>query len=186
MKRFRIEEKGIALDDRAQAFLPYEDVLCLIVAVHRHRTETATHTKETKFSATRAVLTGGVSVTKTVRKDSRTSSDDREPVMYVFRQSGATPWLLHERGTQWAGNGLPTASSASENFRLTVAALKARLPDAVYDERLLTRRALPERTAMSGSANDKTVRTSSQAGVDLLAHLIALWAARVEKTRPSA
>jgi len=41
----------------------------------------------------------------------------------------------------------------------------------------MTRKA-GERSMMSGSGGNTTVKTSSEAGVDLLAHLQALWIAR--------
>jgi hypothetical protein len=35
-----------------------------------------------------------------------------------------------------------------------------------------------ERASLSGSGGNTTVRSSSQAGVDLLAHVLAMWIAR--------
>jgi hypothetical protein len=41
----------------------------------------------------------------------------------------------------------------------------------------MTRKAA-ERSSLSGAGGSTTVKTSSQAGVDLLAHVLALWIAR--------
>jgi hypothetical protein len=177
MRRLRLGEREVTLDDRPAERLPYDDVLALVAAAHRSRTDTATQTRETKLSVGRAVMTGGMAFTKSVKTETRTSTEERESVLYVFRTSGATPWILRERGTSWAGMGRPIAPSESENYRVAVAALRELAPGAVFDDRLVTRKA-PEAASLSGGGANTTVRTSSSAGVDLLAHLVAMWTAR--------
>jgi len=115
--------------------------------------------------------------TKTVKTSTHHATEERDIVLYVFRKSGAPPWLLRERGTGWAGLGLPLAPSEGENYRLAVAALRERAPGATFDDRLMTRKA-GERSSLTGGSGTTTVKTSSQAGVDLLAHVLALWIAR--------
>jgi hypothetical protein len=177
MRRPRLEADAVTIDDRPDERLPYSDVLALLPAVHQRRVETATQTRETKLSMGRAVMTGGMAFTKTVKTSTRNATEEREVVLYVFRKSGERPWLLREHGTGWAGLGLPLAPSESENYRLAVAALRERTPGATFDDRLMTRKAA-ERSSLSGGAGTTTVKTSSQAGVDLLAHVMALWIAR--------
>lgn len=177
MRKLRLAPDAVTLDDRPAERLPYDDVLALLPAVHQRRVDTATQTRETKLSMGRALMTGGMAFTKTVKTSTRSSAEERDVVLYVFRRSGAPPWLLREHGTSWAGLGLPLAHSESENFRIAVAALRERAPGATYDDRLMTRKA-GERSMMSGSGGNTTVKTSSEAGVDLLAHLQALWIAR--------
>jgi hypothetical protein len=177
MKRPRLDAEAATLDDRPGQTLPYSDILALLPAVHQRRLETATQTRETKLSMGRAVMTGGMAFTKTVKTNTRNATEERDVVLYVFRRSGAPPWLLRERGTAWVGLGLPLAPSESENYRLAVAALRERSPAATFDDRLMTRKAA-ERSSLSGGGASTTVKTSSQAGVDLLAHLLALWIAR--------
>jgi hypothetical protein len=177
MRRFRLGETGVGLDDRPDARLPYEDVIALIPAVHRSRTDTETVTREKKLSIGRALLTSGLSMSKTVTKQAHAAIEERESVLYAFRRSGATPWILREHGTVWTGHGQPLATSAAENFRIAVATLRARVPAAAFDDRLVTRRA-PERAALSGGPSTTSVKTSSDAGIDLLAHLLALSLAR--------
>jgi hypothetical protein len=177
MRRPRLGSDTVTLDDRPEEPLPYADVLALLPAMHQRRVESATQTRETKLSMSRAVMTGGLAFTKTVKTSTRQASEERDVVLYVFRKSGGTPWLLHERGTAWAGLGLPLAPSEGENFRLAVAALRERAPSAAYDDRLMTRKPA-ERASLSGSGGNTTVKSSSQAGVDLLAHVLAMWIAR--------
>jgi hypothetical protein len=177
MRRFRLDGDAIALDDAPGERLPYDDVLALIAAVHRRRTDTDTTTRERRLSVGRALMTSGLSMTKTVTTGARTTTDEREAVLYVFRRGGAPPWILHERGTVWGGHGRPLAPSEAQNFRIAIDELRARTPGAAYDDRLVTRRA-PERAALAGGPASTSVTTSSDAGIDLLAHLVALGIAR--------
>jgi hypothetical protein len=177
MRHFRVEPAQVVLDDRPDLALPYDDVVALVLAAHRARSETVTVTRESRLSVGRAIMTSGLSMTKSIEKQTRSVSDEREHVLYVFRRSGQTPWMLHERGTAWSGHGRTVAPSEGENFRLTVAALRERAPGAAYDERLVARRA-PERAALSGGRSGSTVRTSSEGAIDLLAHVLALWLTR--------
>jgi hypothetical protein len=178
MRRFRLGPAAITLDDRPGETLPYDDVLALLAAVHRSRAHTETNVSEKKLSIARAVVTSGLSMTKTVRKESHAAVEERDNVLYVFRRSGAPPWLLREGGVgDWSGHGQPLATSRFENFRLTVGALRAKAPGATFDDRLVTRR-VQERASLAVGAGTKSVTTSSDASVDLLAHFLALWIAR--------
>jgi hypothetical protein len=171
MRRFRLRESAISLDDRPDV-LPYDDIGALIAAVHREQTTLETESRDRTISMGRAVLTGGLVMTKTVTRETRTETSQREPVLYVFRRSGETPWLLRERGTAWAGHGVAISPMATANFKITVEKLRERAPSAHYDDRLVTRRGGPERLTSTGGAANTTTR-SSGAGIDLFAHVIA-------------
>jgi hypothetical protein len=178
MRRFRLGAAAVTLDDRPGEALPYDDVLALLAAVHRSRAHTETHSSEKQLSIARAVMTSGLSMTKTVKKESHSATEERENALYVFRRSGAPPWLLREGGVaDWSGHGQPLAASRLENFRLTVGAMRAKAPGATFDDRLVTRR-VQERASLAVGAGTKSVTTSSEASMDLLAHLLALWIAR--------
>jgi hypothetical protein len=178
MRRLRLGPGGVSLDDRAGDALPFDDVLALLPARHRHHTETSTATIERKFSASRALISGGLVTTTTVKSEAHHATDRSDQVLYVVRRSGATPWILREHGSHWSGLGRPLAASSIENFRVAVALLRERAPGAVYDDRLLSRKASPERTEAAGAAGARTVKTSSEGGIDLLVHVLALWIAR--------
>jgi hypothetical protein len=99
-------------------------------------------------------------------------------VLYVFRASGETPWLLRERGTHYTGLGASLAPSSTQNFMTMIGRLRAAAPGAAYDERLLNARSAPARTALTGRAGNEQVSVSSASGVDLLAHVMAAWRTR--------
>jgi hypothetical protein len=182
MRRFRFGPSSVVLAD-GPADLRYDDVSALIAAVHRRHTASETETHDRKISFARAVASGGLVMTKTVKREARTESTERESVLYLFRRSGGTPWLLRERGTSWAGHGRPMSPLASENFRTTVSILREQASHAVYDDRLVTKRSAPERFVVSSTPGGTTTTSSSDAGIDLLAHVLALWIARAHSTR---
>jgi hypothetical protein len=174
MRRFRLHAESISLDDQPNEQLPYESVVALVAAVHRQRTQNEGEVRERKLSVGRAVMSGGLVMTRTVKHDTRSVTEGREPVLYLFRRGAGTPWILRERGTSWVGLGRPVVPLAADNFRSAVGALRERMPRAAYDDRLVTRRSAPERMLVVGGAGSTTRTTSSEAGIDLLAHLVAL------------
>jgi hypothetical protein len=174
MRRFRLGPSSILLDD-GPGQLPYADVSALIAAVHRRHTADETVSRDRTISVARAVISGGLVMTRTVKRETRPETTEREPVLYVFHRGGGVPWLLRERGTLWAGHGRPISPLSSENFRTTVSVLRERAPDAVYDDRLVAKRSAPERLVVSGHAGSTTTTSSSEGGIDLFAHLLALW-----------
>jgi hypothetical protein len=172
MRTFAFEQ-GVLIAGPPGERLDAEDIVALIRAVHRTTSQTREEVKARKFSAGRALLTGGLVATKTVKSEQRTTSHEATQVLYVFRASGATPWILHERGTNYAGLGGELSASAAQNFATTVSALRRFAPHAAYDERLVTRK--PARTPAAAT---------DIAAMDLSAHLLAAWFARARSVGP--
>jgi hypothetical protein len=155
LKRFAFEADALVATDRGER-LAWSDVAALIRATDRRRVESATVVTEKKFDLARTVITGGLVRSRTTKREVTTRADDAEPVLYLFRAGGATPWILREQGTHYEGLGDRLASTSAPNFLSTVAELRARAPRARYDERLVSRRRAPD-------AQD----------LDLLAYLVA-------------
>ena len=129
----------------------------------------------------RAVMTGGVVLTKKVSKQSRDKESSFEQVMYVFRRSAADPVLLRQNTLRYSGLGSAVARSSPENFSLLIRALRERAPQALYDNRLLTRRRRPTvdriRKGKSDAGSNLSIESISASNaheVDLAAYLIAL------------
>lgn len=180
MRRFAFEADGLALRDGAGAAagarLPYADVLAIIRAVHRTRTETRTEVQKKSFSFGRAIATGGLVMTRTNKTEEKSIAQDRDALLYVFRASGETPWILHERSADYSALGAALAPSSTQNFLAVTARLRAAAPHAVYDERLIHGGAAPTRPIRAAGAGSSAA--SSASGVDLVAHLLARWAKR--------
>jgi hypothetical protein len=175
MRRFRLDASAVTAEDGA-AELPYDDVFVLVHAQHRRETERREEIKTRALSGTRAILTGGVLLTKKVTEQVRSTVEEREQVLYLYRRSGGVPWILRERNTSYAGLGSAALPTQLENFKRTVTELRERMPSAKYDDRLLSMRKV--RSAISSSLGRGIVESSSAGWMDLLAHVVALAVAR--------
>jgi hypothetical protein len=171
LDRFRFETEGVVAGGVS---LPFADISCLLRAIHRARTATETRTSERKFDAGKSLLTGGLSNSRVVTKTSTEAAESREPVLYVFRRSGARPWLLREARTHYEGLGAARGLTTIANFATTIRLLRERAPHAAYDERLVHAHRALERSSMQGTGARSTVTTSFAGGIDALAHLVAV------------
>jgi hypothetical protein len=99
------------------------------------RVETTT---ERKLAVGKAVLTGGLLLTKQKKKDVTISTEVREGFLHVYA-SGEAVLSLVESGLLYDGLGAAMAPTRAANFARLVSELRARAPRAPYDERLLTR-----------------------------------------------
>jgi hypothetical protein len=167
-----------ALIDSEGDPMAYDDLLALVPAVHKKRTETQTESRSQKFSPFAAMASGGLVMRRESVTTTRERTDEREHVLYMYRRGGGLPWILREQGSRYTGLGAELGRTQRENFLTTIKTLRARAPWAAYDERLLTIRRVPERSEISGGASNRVVVDSSVRGTDLLAHFVALWAAR--------
>ncbi len=155
LRRFRLDDDALVASDQAEERLPWNDISALLRATQRTRTQTVDVVKEKKFDLPRALATGGLIRNRTTKREVSTRSEVIEPVLYLFRRSGKTPFILREQGTHYGALGSQLEPTAPRNFKLTVDHLRARAPLATFDERLLTRKCSPQE-------------------LDLLAHLLAL------------
>jgi hypothetical protein len=141
--------------------LPYDDILALLSATQR-RSETSTREeKERKLRPGMAIITGGLVLSKTTRREVVTQTEVRDAVLYIFRRSLARPWILRERGARYAALGDALRPSSLENFATSIRLLRERARGAIFDDRLTSAR--PIRGVADG------VLAS-----DLRAHLLAL------------
>jgi len=180
VRRFRFDDDALENETPAIRRLPYASVLVTLRATHHTRVETTTEEKSRKFSAGRALLTGGLVMTKSTTTSSTTRNESRQEVLYIFRNDNEPPWLLRESGAKYDRLGEHMAATEHANFLNTVSLLRARAPHAIADDRLVGRK-VPERiaqVAVQSMARGRTIETSSEAGMDLLAHLLAMWHAK--------
>jgi hypothetical protein len=163
MQRFRLDADAVVADDpgAAETRLDYEDIHALLRATHRQSVVATGTVRERHFRAGAAIMTMGVVNSKTTVREVKTEREEREEVLYAFRRSGATPWILRE-SAQFLGLGQDLGPTRHGNFLTTIRLLRERSRFARYDERLLSRRKLPELFP----GND---------GVDLLANVLSLW-----------
>jgi hypothetical protein len=157
---FTFTATALTSDENGSELLPFDDLGAILRATQRETTETTEEIKERKLRPVMAVATGGLVMSKNTTREVVKRAETREQVLYLFRRSGAPPWLLRERGTRYGGLGKDLGPTSFANFQTTIKKLRERAPGAAYDERLMNGR--PIRGVTVGA--DAT---------DLLAHLLA-------------
>lgn len=172
VKTFRLTDDALVAvgPTGGETALRFADVVALVGAVHRGAETQTEVTRERKFSLGRAVLTQGLSVSKTVETASTRAVAQKEPVLYLFHRGGPA-WLLSETGCRYDGLGPLVRPTRPENFQVLARLLRERCPHAPYDDRLVRVRQAGEKvtTDFTGHAS----AASSAASVDLLAHVVA-------------
>jgi hypothetical protein len=113
-------------------------VRCLIrVTGHWEETGTETETHR-RFAAGRAMLSGGLLLTRKVTVERQTVSHNSAAVLMVDVAEGPT-FVLHETELIYDALGEHMEASRTANFNLIVETLRGACPAAVYDDRLLSR-----------------------------------------------
>jgi len=178
VRSFRLDEEAFVVSAANESTsVAWADIVALVRAIHRTSNEHMEKSEERKLSLGRAAMSGGFLMTKTVTKTAKHTVEEREQVLYVFRQGGA-PMIATISRTRYEGLAAALRPSQIENFNTLVRTLRERAPQALYDERLLAPRPGLDRLR-AGTAG--TVSASSSEGIDLLAHLIALAGTRAQR-----
>jgi hypothetical protein len=117
--------------------VPWPDVRLLlrgVIRTERKRTQTV---QRRELSLGRAVITGGLMVTKAVKETKSEVQVENEGFVHLYPASGA-PLVFRQTDLNYAGLGPRLQPSVAANFTRLVAALREASPQAVYDERLAT------------------------------------------------
>jgi hypothetical protein len=184
MRRFQFDGDAIRTAEHPDASLPYGDILAVIRATHRQRMDTTTVTRERTFNASRAILTGGLMMTGTKKKETTTRIEERENVAYLFRRSGERPWIVRQDEAKYQGLGADMQQTNTLNFTRLLGKLRELVPSATFDNRLMSVKRVPERSLDMGVSPTGNMTMSSTHGVDLLAHLLALHFAQRDASSP--
>jgi hypothetical protein len=94
--------------------------------------------KEQKFAAGRAILTGGLMMTKSVKVNQQRSTDVREGFVTLYPGKRRRLVFL-ESALLYDSLGLALQPTRAANFAFVLEELKRRCLGAVYDDRLLSR-----------------------------------------------
>ena len=130
------------------------------IRVHTQKIEEKTVTH--KFDATRAVLSGGLILTKKEEIVTTRKTETAEPFALVQRSDGEPDIMLYERRLNYRTLGSDMQPSSRANLEALVRRLRAAAPAAIYDERV----------ARPGFVT--ALPSSSVDAVDLGLHLVSL------------
>jgi hypothetical protein len=126
------------LRDGRSVEVPTADIQLLLRGTRiRHETRTDV-TTERRLSVGKAVLTGGLVMTSTRKKETAITTEEREGFLAVYAAS-APDLIALETAVQYQGLGDAMQPTRSANFARLIAELRKRAPAAPYDERLITR-----------------------------------------------
>jgi hypothetical protein len=156
--------------------LPWDEVRVVLRGVRTERT-TSEHTEtSTRLSPGRAVLTGGLVMTKKTTSTVRGSEESSEQFVLVHGRGGERV-MLAENVLELSGLGALLQPARTANMGVLAQELRRRTPQAFHDDRLvrLGRRALPfvlggEAVARSGATEVR--RTATRGSVDVLAEVL--------------
>jgi hypothetical protein len=127
-------EKGKNLD------IAFQDVELILAGISTSRETTTETVKHRSINLGRAVLTGGMILTKTTKTTRDVTTEARERFIDLYA-ADAPVIVFRENSLDYNSLGPARKLSRSENFAYILAELRRRCPNAVYDERLMNRAA---------------------------------------------
>ncbi|HUM09703.1 MAG TPA: hypothetical protein VLT82_02025 [Myxococcaceae bacterium] len=181
----RFQARSFAFQDGGAIFtsrsgetlgLAWNEVQLVLRGIRISRTST-THTETSRaFSMGRAVLTGGLVMTKKTSSTVRDSQEDSEQFVLVHG-SGGERVILAEKALEFSGLGPLLQPARAANLGVVAQELKRWAPAAFHDDRLvrLGRRSLPfvlgaEHVVRAAGAEIRRAETRSS--VDVLAEVL--------------
>ncbi|WLT30981.1 hypothetical protein [Geothrix sp. PMB-07] len=115
---------------------PAASVRLLQRGARSHQATDITQTKETKFNLGRAVLSGGLLLTKTTARVKETTTHTKEPFLLLQRGDGQPDLLISEHRVNYACLGAEMKHATLANFNLLCQRLQALCAAAPLDDRV--------------------------------------------------
>jgi hypothetical protein len=136
--RFDPEALQVESRDRRRHVVPMRDVALVLRGTRIARETREETTRGRQIAIGRAVMTGGLVLTKKTERTVTTTSEAREGFLHLV-VPGSPDVVLFETALQYESLGAAMQASRTANFAYLAAELRARTPGAIWDERLLTR-----------------------------------------------
>lgn len=176
LRAFELEPTSLVLVERSgeRRTLRYVEVVAAVRTLHCVEEERHSQLTTRRLAVGRAVLTGGLAITKQVTREKREDREDREQVLYVYAAGSASPWLLREHELSYGGLGAARGRTTAEGFQTLVAALATKAPAALHDERFFRQRRREAEVRLDGNVAASVTRRSNAAATDLAVHLLVL------------
>ena len=146
--RFSLEDETIRtkLPGGGGVEVPYRDIEVLLRGTSIVRSTSSVATNTRSFSPGRAVLSGGLMLTKTTKSVKETTSEARESFVVLYAADGISLGF-YENSIAYDLLGQARQPTSAANFAYLVGELRRLSGRAVYDERLLRR---PAQAALLG------------------------------------
>jgi hypothetical protein len=140
VRKFRLDDGELVIESRdgQSLAIDYSDIdLILRGTCIEVSSETET-VKKRKFSAGRAILSGGLVMSKTTKVTRDVTTEDRKGFFNLYCENRPT-MVFFENALIYDSLGPALQPSRMANFSYLLAELRQRQPDAVYDDCLLRR-----------------------------------------------
>ena len=127
----------IAIDAQGQRYpCPGAAVSAMIRGVRRLETVDVQTSTLRKLALGKALLTGGLAVTKKVTTTTERTTEEKEAFLLLLRRDGEPPIMLHERRLNYRCLGTGIQPSTFGNFTALLARLRVLAPGAPVDDRI--------------------------------------------------
>ena len=139
VRTFRFNDHTLHAESRQQETLAvdYRTIFLIIRGTGIKQETSIETTKERKFDLGKAVLTGGLIISKTVKTTERKITEEREGFLFVYAE-GVLPLVFREGALDYSSFGPALQPSRIANFTALLAEIRRRSPQARFDDRLTT------------------------------------------------
>ena len=139
-RTFRFNEHTLQAESRQKETLAvdYQKIFLIIRGMGIKQEISTETTKERKFNLGKAVLSGGLIISKTVKTTEQKITEEREGFLFVYAE-GCLPLVFREGALDYSSLGPALQPSRTANFTALLAGLRRRAPQARFDDRLTTR-----------------------------------------------
>ncbi len=140
VRKFRLDDEALDVESGKgqNLIIDYRSIDLLLRGTGIARKTEIETSKERKFSLGRAVLSGGLVMSRTKKITREIKTEEREGFFNLY--SGSLPTLVfRESVLVYDSPGFALKPSRVANFAYLISELRMRQPDAAFDERLLRR-----------------------------------------------
>ena len=140
VRKFRLNDKELIVESRdgQSLAIDYSDIDLILRGTCIAVSSETEILKKRKFSPGRAILSGGLIISKTTKVERDVTTEEREGFFNLYCENGLT-LVFFENALIYDSLGPALQPSRIANFTYLLSELRQRQPDAVFDDRLLRR-----------------------------------------------
>ena len=143
VRSFQLGEQALTAASRLgrSVEVPYREIDLILRGARIDQRTEIKRTEQRKFSPGRFLLTGGMVLTKTVRKAEQVTTEEREDFFHLYAAGGDPALVFRAGALRYQSLGAALQPSTAANFSYLVDFFRGALPGVPYDERLTNRQA---------------------------------------------
>lgn len=140
VRTFRFNEHTLHAESRQKETLAvdYQKIFLIIRGMGMKQETSTETTTEQKFDIGKAILTGGLIMSKTVKTTEQKITEEREGFLFVYAE-GILPLVFREGALDYSSLGPALQPSRLANFTTLLAEIRRRSPQARFDDRLISK-----------------------------------------------